>query len=162
MMKLHGIYLTIIVVGILGAVGWGAYRYYVDSQTRIAQLTANNAKLETAQAQTQAAFDSYRTNIEQEIENFKAELVRQQALNDELGANLQAVVEANQKIAGLLADTDIIKNSLADPDLSESKINEEVDLFFGAIGCATGGNCLLPNSGEGNSDSTGSSGSTAN
>ena len=161
-MKLHGIYLTIIVVGILGAVGWGAYRYYVDSQTRIAQLTANNAKLETAQAQTQAAFDSYRINIEQEIENFKAELVRQQALNDELGANLQAVVEANQKIAGLLADTDIIKNSLADPDLSESKINEQVDLFFGAIGCATGGNCLLPNSSEGNSDSTGSSGSTAN
>ena len=87
-MRLHGIYLTIIVVGILGAVGWGAYRYYVDSQTRIAQLTANNAKLETAQAQTQAAFDTYRTNIEQEIENFKAEIVRQKALNEDLNENL--------------------------------------------------------------------------
>jgi len=161
-MRLHGIYLTIIVVGILGAVGWGAYRYYVDSQTRIAQLTANNAKLETAQAQTQAAFDTYRTNIEQEIENFKAEIVRQKALNEDLNENLEAVQAANQKIAQLLADTDIIKNSLADPQLSESKINEQVDQFFGAIGCATGGNCLHTSSGEGNSNSAGSGNSTTN
>ena len=161
-MRLHGIYLTIIVVGILGAVGWGAYRYYVDSQTRIAQLTANNAKLETAQAQTQAAFDTYRTNIEQEIENFKAEIVRQKALNEDLNENLEAVQAANQKIAQLLADTDIIKNSLADPQLSESKINEQVDQFFGAIGCATGGNCPHTSSGEGNSNSAGSGNSTTN
>jgi hypothetical protein len=90
-------------------------------------------------------------------------LVRQQALNDELGVNLKAAQEANKKIAGLLANTDIIKNSLADPKLSEEKINEEVDKFFGAIGCASGGECLLPPiSRKGNSNSTDGSGNTGN
>lgn len=151
----HRIYLLIIVAGVLSVVGWFGYQYYVETQTAIRQLTANNAKLETALQTTQTSFDTYRENVEREIEEFKAELVRQQALNEELGANLQAVQEANQKIAGLLANTDIIKNSLADPNLSESMINEQVDLFFGAIGCATGGNCLLPDpTREGDSNST--------
>ena len=159
---LHRIYGTIIIAGILGVVGWFAYQYYVDTQTRIAQLTANNAKLETALQTTQASFDTYRANVQQEIENFKAELARQQQLNDTLDANLKAVQEANQKIAGLLANTDIVKNSLADPTQSESKINEQVDQFFGAIGCVTGGECLLPPpSREGDSDSANSSGDTA-
>ena len=159
---LHRIYGTIIIAGILGVVGWFAYQYYVDTQTRIAQLTANNAKLETALQTTQTSFDTYRENVEQEIENFKAELARQQQLNETLDANLKEVQEANQKIAGLLANTDIVKNSLADPTQSESKINEQVDQFFGAIGCVTGGECLLPPpSREGDSDSANSSGDTA-
>ena len=154
----HRIYLLIIVAGVLGVVGWFGYQYYVDTQTRIATLTANNAKLQTSLESTTAAFETYRANVAKEIEEFKAELVRQQQLNDELGSNLKAVQEANKKIAGLLANTDIIKNSLADPQLSESKINEQVDLFFGAIGCVSGGECLLPNSGEGNNSADGSGG----
>ena len=160
---LHRIYGTIIIVGILGVVGWFAYQYYVSTQNAIRQLTANNAKLETSLQTTQASFETYRTSVEKEIENFKAELVRQQELNDQLGANLQAVQEANKKIAGLLANTDIIKNSLADPTLSERAINEEVDKFFGAIDCATGGECMLPAPArERSGDSTNSSGNTAN
>lgn len=160
---LHRIYGTIIIVGILGVVGWFAYQYYVSTQNAIRQLTANNAKLETSLQTTQASFETYRTSVEKEIENFKAELVRQQELNDQLGANLQAVQEANKKIAGLLANTDIIKNSLADPTLSERAINEEVDKFFGAIDCVTGGECMLPAPArEGSGDSTNSSGNTAN
>lgn len=159
---LHRIYGTIIIVGILGVVGFAGYRYYVDTQTRIAQLTANNAKLETSLQTTTKSFDTYRENVQKEIEEFKAEIVKQQKLNDELGANLQKVQEANRKIAGLLANTDIIKNSLADPNLSEGKINEQVDLFFGAIGCATGGECLQPNPSQGDSNSTDGSGNTGN
>ena len=157
----HRIYLLIIVAGVLVVVCWFGYQYYVDTQTRIATLTANNAKLQTSLESTTAAFDTYRATVEQEIEEFKAELVRQQQLNEELGTNLKAVQEANKKIAELLANTDIIKNSLADPQLSESKINEQVDLFFGAIGCASGGECLHSNSGEGNNSADGSGGNTA-
>ena len=94
---LHRIYGTIIIVGILGVVGWFAYQYYVETQNAIRQLTANNAKLETAQQTTQAAFDAYRENVEEEIKNFKEELVRQQALNDELGANLEEVKKSKSK-----------------------------------------------------------------
>ena len=138
------IYLVIIVLGVLGGVGWFGYQYYVSTQNAIKTLTANNAKLETAHKTTVAEFDAYRAGVEKEIEEFKAELLRQQQLNDELGANLKEVQEANKKIASLLANTDIIKNSLADPKASEEAINEEVDKFFGAIGCASGGECLLP------------------
>ena len=140
------IYLIIIILGVLSGVGWVVYQYYVGTQTKIAVLTANNAKLETAHQTTVAEFEQYRTSVQQEIEEFKAELQRQQLLNDELSNNLQKVQEANKAIAKLLANTDIIKNSLADPKASEDKINEQVDLFFGAIGCATGSNCLQSNS----------------
>lgn len=157
------LYLVIIVLGVLGGVGWFGYQYYVSTQNAIRTLTANNAKLETAQQTTLAEFEQYRNKVTKEIEEFKAELVRQQTLNDELGANLKRVQEANKKIASLLANTDIIKNSLANPKLSEEKINEEVDNFFGAIGCASGGECLLPPiTRKGNSDSADSSGNTGN
>ena len=157
------LYLVIIVLGVLGGVGWFGYQYYVNTQNAIRTLTANNAKLETAQQTTLAEFEQYRNKVTKEIEEFKAELVRQQKLNDDLGTNLKRVQEANKKIASLLANTDIIKNSLADPKLSESRINEEVDKFFGAISCASGGECLLPlPSRKGNSDSTDSSGNTGN
>ena len=156
-------YLVIIILGVLGGVGWFGYQYYVETQTAIRTLSANNAKLDTALKTTTKSFEAYRENVQKEIEEFKAELVRQQELNDELGVNLKAAQEANKKIAGLLANTDIIKNSLADPKLSEEKINEEVDKFFGAIGCASGGECLLPPiSRKGNSNSTDGSGNTGN
>ena len=104
-----------------------------------------------------------RNKVTKEIEEFKKELVRQQELNDQLGSNLKAVQEANKKIAGLLANTDIIKNSLADPKLSEEAINEQVDLFFGAIGCVSGGDCMLPPiTRKGDSNSTDSGGNTGN
>ena len=78
------IYLIIIILGVLGGVGWVAYQYYVGTQTRIAVLTANNAKLETAHQTTVAEFEQYRNTVQKEIEEFKAELQRQQALNNEL------------------------------------------------------------------------------
>ena len=153
--------MVIIVLGVLGGVGWFGYQYYVSTQNAIRTLTANNAKLETALQTTTTSFETYRANVQKEIEEFKAELVRQQKLNDDLGANLKAVQEANKKIAGLLANTDIIKNSLANPKASEEAINEQVDLFFGAIGCVSGGECLLPPiTREGNSNSADSGGNT--
>mgnify|MGYP005660790699 FL=1 len=138
------LYLTIIIVGIIGGFGWFGYNYYVDTQTRIGILTANNAKLETAQKQTVEEFKQYRLKVTEEIENFKNELKKQQELNNELSSNLKQSIEKNQAIAKLLANTDIIKNSLADPKATEEKINEEVDKFFGDIGCATG-KCMQSN-----------------
>lgn len=42
------VYMILLIIGILGGVGYGGYSYYKDTQERIATLTANNAKLETA------------------------------------------------------------------------------------------------------------------
>ena len=89
-------------------------------------------------------FEQYRNNVKEEIENFKKELKKQQELNNELNTNLKKVQDANKEIAKLLANTDIIKNSLANPKASEERINEQVDLFFGAINCVTDNDCVQP------------------
>ena len=63
------IYLIIIVLGVLGGVGWIGYNYYVDTQTRIGVLTANNAKLKTAHDTTVAEFKQYQDQVTLEIES---------------------------------------------------------------------------------------------
>ena len=137
------LYAFLFIVAILSGVGYGAYYYYNDTQTRIATLRANNAKLETVNKQVTVEFEQYRNNVKKEIERFKEDLKKQQELNNELNTNLKKVQDANKEIAKLLANTDIIKNSLADPKASEEKINEQVDLFFGAINCVTDNDCVL-------------------
>ena len=142
MIRIYGIF---IILAVLAGVGYGAYWYYNDTQARIATLRENNAKLETVNKQVTVEFEQYRNNVKEEIESFKAELEKQQQLNNELNTNLKKVQEANKEIAKLLANTDIIKNSLANPKASEEKINEQVDLFFGAINCVTGNDCMQQN-----------------
>ena len=139
------LYAFLFIVAILSGVGYGAYYYYNDTQTRIATLRANNAKLETVNKQVTVEFEQYRNNVKEEIERFKEELKKQQELNNELNTNLKKVQDANKEIAKLLANTDIIKNSLANPKASEERINEQVDLFFGAINCVTGNDCVQQN-----------------
>ena len=141
MTRIYGIF---IILAVLAGVGYGVYYYYNDTQARIATLRENNAKLETVNKQVTVEFEQYRNNVKEEIESFKAELEKQQQLNNELNTNLKKVQEANKEIAKLLANTDIIKNSLANPKASEEKINEQVDLFFGAINCATRNDCVQP------------------
>ena len=136
------LYLILLLLCVLSGVGYLGYQYYSSTQARIAILTANNAKLETAQKQTAAEFEQYQINVKKEIEEFKAALEKQQKLNDELNTNLQNIKEANKAISKLLANTDIIKNSLADPNATEGRINEQVDLFFGAIDCASNTECV--------------------
>ena len=127
---------------ILGSVAYGAKYYYDTTQETISVLRTNNATLKTVNKQVTTQFEEYRKTVEQEIENFKAEVKKQQELNNELNTNLKKVQDANKEISKLLANTDIIKNSLADPKASEEKINEEVDVFFSDISCVTDDKCL--------------------
>ena len=52
------VYMLLIVLGILGSVGYGGYTYYKDTQPRIATLTANNAKLEVAAQQQEQTINT--------------------------------------------------------------------------------------------------------
>ena len=55
------VYMFLIIMGILGAVGYGGYMYYKDTQQRIMTLKENNAKLEVA---AQVANDTINTMVE--------------------------------------------------------------------------------------------------
>ncbi len=136
------VYITIIIMLILGSVAYGAKYYYDTTQQTISVLRTNNATLETVNKQVTVQFEEYRKTVKKEIEDFKAEVKKQQELNTELNTNLKKVQDANKEISKLLANTDIIKNSLANPKASEEKINEEVDIFFGDISCVTDDKCL--------------------
>ena len=117
-----GIKLIPIFLVIFGLLGAGFFWNYNNTQKRISILTENNAKL-TAVTETQKAT----------IESLEASAAATAANISDLQTKLQAAEEAGRKIAGILAETDIVKNSLVDPEATEAKINEEINLMFGSI-----------------------------
>jgi len=123
MLKVYGL---LIVLGLLAGVGYGAYFYYNDTQQRIATLRTNNAQLESSNKSLEVKITAMENNIKKQIE-----------LTNDLNKSLEEAKKANTVIKDLLAQTDLVKNSLQDPKASEARINEKVDSFFKSIESAT-------------------------
>ncbi len=123
MLRVYGL---LIILGLLAGVGYGAYFYYNDTQQRIATLRTNNANLESSNKSLEVKITAMEKNIKKQIE-----------LTNDLNKDLEEAKKANTVIKDLLAQTDLVKNSLADPKASEARINEKVDSFFDSIESAT-------------------------
>ena len=119
-------YAVLIILAVIGGCGYGVYLYYKDTQQRIATLRTNNANL-----------DASNKSLEAKINAMNENAVKQAKLTVELTKNLEEAREANTVIKDLLAKTDLVKNSLADPLASEKRINEKIDTFFDSIESAT-------------------------
>ena len=119
-------YILIFILAILGGIGYGAYYIYNDTMQRMALLRDNNAKLEVAVKAKDSTIKSLKENMEKQIK-----------LTKDLNNKLTIAEENNKKISNLLAKTDIIKNSLADPVGQEKRINEQVNKMFSGINTAT-------------------------
>ena len=120
------IYALVVVLGLVGGAVWGAYGYYKDTQQRIATLTENNAQLEVSNKSLEVKITAMEANIKKQIE-----------LANDLNKSLEEAKKANTIIKDLLAQTDLVKNSLQDPKASEARINEKVDSFFESIESVT-------------------------
>tara|TARA_A100001011_G_scaffold353496_1_gene395087 strand:+ start:49 stop:423 length:375 start_codon:yes stop_codon:yes gene_type:complete len=120
------VYILIFVLAILSGIGYGAYFIYNDTMQRMATLRDNNAKLEVAVKSKDSTIKSLKENMEKQIK-----------LTQDLNNKLSVAEENNKKISKILAETDIVKNSIADPIASEKKINEEVVNMFNGINAAT-------------------------
>ena len=120
------VYVIIIILGLLAGVGYGAYFYYNDTQQRIATLRTNNAQLESSNKSLEVKITAMEKNIKKQIE-----------LTNDLNKSLEEAKKANTVIKDLLAQTDLVKNSLQDPKASEARINEKVDSFLKSIESAT-------------------------
>ena len=120
------LYIFIFVLAILAGIGYGAYYIYNDTMQRMATLRDNNAKLEVALKAKDSTIKSLKENMEKQIK-----------LTQDLNNKLSVAEENNKKISKILAETDIVKNSIADPIASEKKINEEVVNMFNGINAAT-------------------------
>ena len=119
-------YILIFILAILGGIGYGAYYLYNDTMQRMAVLRDNNAKLEVAVKAKDSTIKSLKENMEKQIK-----------LTKDLNNKLTIAEENNKKISKILAETDIVKNSIADPIATEKKINEEVVNMFNGINTAT-------------------------
>ena len=120
------LYILLFVLAILAGIGYGAYFIYNDTMQRMATLRDNNAKLEVAVKAKDSTIKSLKENMEKQIK-----------LTQDLNNKLSVAEENNKKISKILAETDIVKNSIADPIASEKKINEEVVNMFNGINAAT-------------------------
>ena len=86
------IYMLIIVLGLLGGVGYGAYYYYKDTQQRIQTLSENNAKLEVAaqlQEETINTMIEDREKLAELNKGLQKDLQTAESYGDQLRATLQ-------------------------------------------------------------------------
>ena len=120
------LYIFIFIIAILGGIGYGAYFIYNDTMKRMSILRDNNAKLEVAVKAKDSTIKALKENMEKQIK-----------LTKDLNNKLTIAEENNKKISKILAETDIVKNSIADPIATEKKINEEVVNMFNGINTAT-------------------------
>ena len=113
------VYMLLLVLGLIGGVGYGAYYYYKDTQARIATLTENSAKLEQA-ANTQ----------KQTIDVLVADAKKFRELNKELNIKLDAAHDYKNTLIDKLRKHDLAKLSLKKPGLVEKKINRGTKKLF--------------------------------
>ena len=106
-MKLSGILFVVILV--MGGIG---FWYYNNTQERIATLTANNAKLETA---TQLQ--------EQAIESLQADYAAAQEENRRINEAYAEIRRQNDRLSDKLADMDLGLLAAERPDSIERAVN---------------------------------------
>lgn len=105
-------YLLIIVLGVLGAVGFGAWKYYTDTQQRIQTLAENNARLETALETSEASIDALQAQAEQTAQ-----------LTAQLQTQLQAAEQYGDNLRKRLRQLDLNADALANPADLEGRMN---------------------------------------
>ena len=106
------VYIALFIISILGAVGYGAFYYYKDTQSRIATLTENSAKLEMA-AKTQ----------KNTIDTLVADAKKFQQLNSELNVKLVQATKYKNSLLSKLRKINLAKVSAEEPAIWEKKIN---------------------------------------
>ena len=109
------IYIFLLIMGILGGVGYGGYMYYIDTQERLGILRENNAKLVVAN-------DAKDATIKQmlETQNKAAEL------NQALTMRLQKAEEYSDTLRSKFAKINILRMAIDEPYILEGKINNAV------------------------------------
>jgi hypothetical protein len=148
------VYIVIIVVGLLGGVGFGAWKYYNDTQQRIQTLAENNAKLEVAIAQSEASIDALTKNAAQNAQ-----------LTLKLQKDLQKAERYSDNLQKRLRQLDLSADALTDPENLEGRMNGATAKLWrnlmGETGNDTGSSSDLPHWLQQTTGTEGGSGNTS-
>jgi chromosome segregation ATPase len=113
------VYLFLIIMGVLGSVGYGGYMYYKDTQQRIATLTENNAKLETA---IQIS--------EQSVETLRGDITKNAELNRELQKELQVAEQYGDQLRNTLRKHNLTHLANKKPGLIEKRMQNATNRLW--------------------------------
>ena len=130
MIKLYGI---ILLVAILGGVGYGAKYYYDTTQNTIAQLRENNAQLEVAVDTAQ-----------QSVETLQKDMTKLATLNKGLQEDLQKAEAYGDELRQKLSKLDLVVEALKDSKSLEGKMNGATAKVWRDFMDDTGGNAERP------------------
>ena len=140
------VYLFLIIMGVLGAVGYGGYMYYKDTQQRIATLTENNAKLEVA---VQISEDS--------VELLQDDIAKNAELNRELQKELQIAEKYGDQLRNTLRKHNLTHLANKKPGLIERKMQNATNRLWNDLADITNPNGVQSDTGtkgsDGNKDS---------
>ena len=106
------VYALIIILAILGGVGYGAKYYYDTTQNTIAVLRENNAQLEVA-VQT----------AEESVATLQADMVKMSALNNQLQQDLQKAEAYGDELRSKLSKLNLVVEALKNSKVLEGKMN---------------------------------------
>jgi len=127
------LYAIIVLIAILGGIGYGAKYYYDTTQNTIATLRDNNAQLEVA-AQT----------AQQSVETLQSDMKRLGEINNQLQISLQKAEAYGDELRSKLSKLNLVVEALKDSKVLEGKMNgASAKLWRGIVG-DTGGNADIP------------------
>jgi len=106
------LYLVLLLLGVLGGVGYGAYGYYTSTQQRIQTLSENNAKLEVAIEQS-----------EKSVNLLKSEAAKNAELSKNLQVQLQKAEAYGDELRSKLSKLNLVVEALKDSKTLEGKMN---------------------------------------
>ena len=123
-------------MGVIGAVGYGGYLYYKDTQQRIATLTENNAKLETA---IQIS--------EESVATLQNDIAKNAELNRELQKELQTAEKYGDQLRATLQKHNLTHLANKKPGLIERKMQNATNRLWDCLADITDPNGLQPDAG---------------
>lgn len=124
MFKIYGI---ILIIGIVGAIGFGAKYYYDTTQNKIAVLQDNNAKLELVAETNQST-----------INRLQEDNAKMNELSKELQSDLAVANKYKDELIEKLQKHDLTRLSLKKPGLIEKRINNGTKQLFESFESLTG------------------------
>ena len=125
MIKLYGI---ILLVAILGGVGYGVKYYYDTTQATIATLRENNAQLEVAVSTANESLDV-----------MKADVKKMSELNSKLQNDLQQAEEYGDDLRNKLREMNLVADAIRDSEDLEGRMNGATANIWRDIERDTGG-----------------------